>query len=389
MFESLRKWWTGYGFGTSYGGSGHTLYADGRPIPSLTTPAALGYPAVFRAVTLVSNDVARLEMEFESSELEALFSRPNPYMSGYELKRQLVMQALVYGNSFALINRRLNGSLLELVPLRVGSVTLDVSNPSGPTYRSTDFGVLQPEQVLHLRASSLDGLWATSPLTICSTAVNLGLITEESNLNSTQNGTATDKTAFVHPMNVNTAARQAIQADYLKNHTGAVNAGKPVVLGENMRVDKITGAINSAMNDARRYSVEEVGRIFGIPAAMLGSTQGNAYGSLEWMSKTYLNGCLIHWLEMLAGEIELKLGEKPYIDIDEVIRPGISETMTAMRTAIEAGILTQNEARDWIDYEAVPGGDQFMQALNLGTGGGQSNAGIDTSSGNSPGDVDD
>lgn len=387
FIESVRKWWSGYGWGAAYSGN-HRVYADGRPLPMLTQPDALGYPAVFRAVSLVSNDVARLEMEFESSELEALFKRPNPYMSGYELKRQLIMQAMVYGNSFCLINRRVNGALLELVPLRVGSVTLDVtSSPTGPTYKSTDFGTLQPEQILHLRASSLDGLWAQSPLTICSTAVSLGMMTEESNLTATQNGTATDKTAFVHPMNVNQAARQAIQADYLKNHTGSVNAGKPVVLGENMRVDKITGAINTAMNDARRYSVEEVGRIFGIPTALLGSTQGNAYGSLEWMGRAYVNSCLSHWIEMFASEVELKLGERPYFDLDEVERPGVAEAMTAMRTAIEAGILTRNEARDWLDYDPVEGGDEFLQALNLGAGGGQSNAGIDTSSGNSPGDV--
>jgi len=388
MLDSIRKWWS-YGWGSSYGGSGHTLFADGRPVPMLTQPAALGYPAVLRAVTLISNDCARLELEFEDPYLQQIFDRPNEFISAYELKRQAIFQALVYGNGFLLINRRLNGKIGELAPLRVGSVALDTSNPAGPTYRSTDYGVLQPSQVLHFRAFAMDGLWGQSPLNMCSDSVNIGLLTEQSTMQSVQNGTASDKAVITHPLNINAAARKAIQAEYLQNHTGAANAGKPLVVSENVRVDKLAGSITPALNDSRRYSVEEVGRVFGIPAAMLGSTQGNAYGSLEFLARMYLNGCLVHWLEMMAGEIELKLGEKPYIDIDEVVRPGISETMTAMRTAIEAGILTRNEARDWIDYEEVEGGDEFIQALNLGTGGGQSNAGIDTSEGNSPGDLED
>lgn len=388
MLESLRKWWS-YGWGASYGGAGHTLYADGRPIPSLTQPEALGYPAVLRAVSLISNDVARLEMEFNDSVLEGLFNRPNAFLSGFELKRMLIFQTLVYGNGFALINRRLNGEIYELVPLRVGSVSLQTNDPSGPTYRSTDFGILQPSQVLHLRALAWDGLWGQSPLTMCADAVNIGLLTERANLASTQGGTASDKVAFVHPLNVNQGARQAIAADFLKNQSGAANAGRPAVLGENMRVDKIPGSITPALNDSRRYSVEEVGRVFGIPAAMLGSTAGNAYGSLEWMGRSYVNSCLSHWCEILAAEVELKLGEKPYFDLDQIQRPGIAESFTAMRTAIEAGLLTRNEARDWLDYDPVPGGDEFMQALNLGTGGGTSNAGIDTSEGNSPGDLND
>lgn len=388
MLESLRKWWS-YGWGASYGGAGQTLYADGRPIPSLTQPDALSYPAVLRAVSLISNDVARLEMEFSDPALEQMFRRPNQFLSGFEFKRMLVFQCLVYGNSFALINRRLNGEIYELVPLRVGSVSLDTSNPSGPTYRSTDFGILQADQVLHLRALAWDGLWGQSPLNMCSDAVNLGLLTERGNLQATQNGTASDKVAFVHPLNINQGARQAIQADYLKNQSGTANAGRPAVLGENVRVDRISGSITAQLNESRRYSVEEVGRVFGIPAAMLGSTQGNAYGSLEWMGRSYVNSCLSHWCEILAAEIELKLGEKPYFDLDQIQRPSLAEAFTAMRTGIEAGVITQNEARDYLDYDPVAGGDKFMQALNLGTGGGTSNAGIDTSSGNSPGDLND
>jgi hypothetical protein len=57
--------------------------------------------------------------------------------------------------------------------------------------------------------------------------------------------------------------------------------------------------------------------------------------------------------------------------------------MAALRTGVEAGIITRNEARDRLDLEPLEGLDEIIVALNMGTGGGKSNIGDDTSSGSS------
>ena len=69
---------------------------------------------------------------------------------------------------------------------------------------------------------------------------------------------------------------------------------------------------------------------------------------------------------------------------DPVIRHG---AFAALRTGIEAGIITRNEARSYMDFEEVEGGDDFLQALNMGTGGGATNLGDDTSGGVAEGDI--
>ena len=51
----------------------------------------------------------------------------------------------------------------------------------------------------------------------------------------------------------------------------------------------------------------------------------------------------------------------------------------ALRTAVEAGFMTRNEARDELDMPALPGLDEPVIALNMGTGGGTTNIGNDTS----------
>ena len=54
-----------------------------------------------------------------------------------------------------------------------------------------------------------------------------------------------------------------------------------------------------------------------------------------------------------------------------------------LRTAVEAGFMTRNEAREELDLDPLPGLDAPIQALNMGTGGGQTNIGTDTSAGSS------
>jgi hypothetical protein len=57
----------------------------------------------------------------------------------------------------------------------------------------------------------------------------------------------------------------------------------------------------------------------------------------------------------------------------------MAETMAALRTAVEAGFMTRNEAREELDLPPLPGLDEPTLALNVGTGGGQTNLGDDTS----------
>ena len=192
---------------------------------------------------------------------------------------------------------------------------------------------------------------------------------------------------FMHPQALNQAARQAMQSDYMKNHSNAADAYKPIVLAENMRLERIQSMFDAdGFKNAKTLSIQDVSRIFGVPLPYLSETQGNVYGSLEWLTRMYMDSCLEHWFQTWSAEFEMKLGEAPDWDRDLLVRPSLAETFTALRTGVEAGVLTQNEAREFLDLEEVEGGDEFLIAKNLGLGAGASNEGIDTSMG-SQGDI--
>ena len=383
--QSVRGW---FGYPTGYYPLVPTPFevmTEGTLVPFVSPASALHLTPVYRAVNLISNDIARTPVEFTNPNLERIWERPNKWQSGYDFVRQMTMQALLYGNAFALINRKRNGEIYELIPLGIGSVSLDVTSPT-PFYKTTDYGDLSPDNILHIKASPIEGLWANSPIQLCKTAIIISL-NQENNIKKNAEYGGVPTMAFVHPAQLNAAARQAIINEYIKNHTGK-NSGKPIVLSEGVKIEKLTStSVAGDLESARKYSIADVSRIFGVPLSYLSETTGSVYGSLEWSSRAYLDQCLSHWFEAWKSEYMLKLNEMPLFDTDFIVKPTIAETFAALRTGVEASIITRNEARAIMDYDPVDGGDEFIFAKNMGEGGGETNIGNDTSGGVAVGDI--
>lgn len=374
MLNALRRMF--YGPWTS------TLIGEGDgTTPFVSTHGALKYTPVYRAITLIANDAARVPLEVSASGADSVLRSPSPYMPAFEFRRAMTMQMLLWGNACAAINRTRGGELLELILLDPESVSIDVTAKT-PMYNTAEFGKLAPEQVFHLRAPSAVGLWGESPVGICRRSIEI-IAAQEQMVSKAYGNAGNPKIAIVHPGKITLENLQKIEADYMKRHSGSANAGRPLVLGEGVKIERISSTVDdTGLEAARRYSVGDVSRIFGVPASYLSENVGSAYGSMEWLSRMYVDACLTHWLEAWRAEILAKLAtpfDTVVFDLDSLVRPGIAEQMAALRTGVEAGFLTRNEARARLDLEPLEGLDEPTLALNVGTGGGQTNIGDDTS----------
>lgn len=351
--------------------------------PLVSPHGALRQTPVYRAVTLIAGDVARIESRIPASPVaDALWRNPTRLMPAYEFRRSLTMQACLWGNAFALINRTRGGELLELIPLDADSVSLDTTGPV-PFYRSSQYGDRIPmESMLHLRAPGTTGLWGESPVRLCQVALTTSAAQNQMTLSAYLNG-GNPKIAIVTPGPLSLEARQRIMADYEQRHAGTANTGRPLVLAEGARIERISSTMDdTGLEAARKFSVGDVARIYGVPSSYLSEDVGSSYGSMEWLSRMYVDSCLAHWMHAWQSELLMKLAtpfDSMTWDVDALVRPGIAEQMAALRTGVEAGFLTRNEARARLDLEPLPGLDEPTLALNVGTGGGQTNAGSDTS----------
>lgn len=358
-----------------------TILSDApRSVPYVTAATALRYTPVYRAVTLIAGDIARMELEVSSPGAASLLASPSTIMNAFDLKRAMTMQVLLYGNAFAAINRTRGGELLELIMLDAETVQLDVSG-ARPFYKTKAYGDLELEQMFHLRAPSTSGIWGQSPIDLCRTSLQIMAAQEQMALKAYENA-GNPKIAIVHPSKLSGEAMQRIERDYVERHSGSLNAGRPLVLMEGAKVERISSTLDdTGLENARKYSVGDVSRIFGVPASYLSEDVGSSYGTMEWLSRMYVQA-LEPWCAAWSSEIVAKLGGAGTTvrwDTDDLVRPGMAETMAALRTAVEAGFMTRNEAREELDLPPLPGLDEPTLALNVGTGGGQTNLGDDTS----------
>lgn len=336
---------------------------------------------VYRAVTLIASDIARLHSEIDDPAADSLWQNPSTYMSAFEFRRTMLLNALLWGNSFAIINRTVGGELIEFIPVPTNEVSLDITS-GVPMYRTTRFGMVDPSSMLHLRAPGHSGIWGESPVSLCRTSVSL-LATQERMALSQYANAGNPKIAIVHPMKLSPEAMQRIERDYMSRHSGSDNAGRPLVMAEGVKIERISSTLDdTGLESARRYSIADVCRIYGVPMSYLSEAVAGAFGNMEWLSRMYVDSCLSHWIAAFEAEVVSKIaqqGSEMYWETIDLIRPGMAEQMAALRTAVESGVMTRNEARDVLELDPLPGLDEPIVAKNMGTGGGATNLGTDTS----------
>jgi HK97 family phage portal protein len=127
---------------------------------------------VWRAVSLLSGTIAKLPLEIlarqgvgktlavEHPAFNLLRHKPNKEMTAFAFRRAVMACALLLGNGYAYIFRRGDGLAEELIPMN--PICTFPVRMDGKLFYVTDVNGQQrkllPENVLHIKGLSLDGL---------------------------------------------------------------------------------------------------------------------------------------------------------------------------------------------------------------------------------------
>lgn len=146
----------------------------------VTTKTALSISMVWSCVKILSESLSGLPLKlYEDSEgdsprklvprkdgAQKLLRKPNPFMTMLNFLKFVVVNMALKGNAFALIERNVHGDPIGLVPLAIDSVTIDTDEnllywvqPKGG-----DRFPVSPENMLHFKIFSLDGIVGLSPI---------------------------------------------------------------------------------------------------------------------------------------------------------------------------------------------------------------------------------
>jgi len=141
---------------------------------------------------------------------------------------------------------------------------------------------------------------------------------------------------------------------------------KPAVLTGGLRWKSIQEAAGKELIDAREQIVNEIARVFRIPAHLLLTKDNtNVYSNIESNGLAFVRYTLLPWIRRIEDGLTTLLPGKQYVkfDTDEYARGDQLSRVRSFQTAISTGIMTPNEARSKMDLEPYEGGDKFYQGI--------------------------
>jgi len=317
---------------------------------SVTPSSAMGYPPVWRAINLISGDVASLPLKIFRREpdggKEAATSLPAYHLmrkkasrdvKAFDMIRTLTSHALLRGNGYAAIYRNKRRDPVELVlldpsetyPAKVNGDLWYVTQVEGDDIR------IPARDILHIRGLSADSYVGYDVVSVMAEALGVGMAAQRFGARFFGHGANMSGLLMVPGHFPEEKIRNTMEA-WKSMQSGLDNSHKIALLQEGVKFQQLQmSPEQSQFLQTREYEVRQtVASILGCPPHKLGDSTRTSHNSLESENVSYLNDCLKPWLREWETECDDKL---------------LSETQLSNDThffAFNRNALLQMEAKD-------------------------------------------
>lgn len=325
---------------------------------------------VFTAVNVIANDIATNPIKLESdnvnhiadenfSDLNYLLNvKPNSYMSARNFKYALTANLLLTGNGYARILKTKSGQPLSLVLLYPSWVTVEIDEDSNIRYVIQDNThnpyILTPDEIIHVKFLSTNGLIGTSPL--YSLADEMKLQKQGNKLLNDFFGSGINGSAILKmPGKPSPDARAKIREEWIKANTGEKTHRVMVLAGnEEYTPVEIDTSILKIVN-SNDYTTKQIAKAFGIPVSRLGLE--NAHTSLTQSNLDYIQNSLDHYFNRITSELNIKLLTYEQalnyhfeFDVSRLMELDTETNMKETLNWFQNGLIDDNEARQRLGY---------------------------------------
>lgn len=344
--------------------------------------SALAISAVYGCVTLISGAISALPMHIYKRAADGDLQRDQNASLWWTLNEQfcprwaaapgwsfLVASKLLWGDAFAEILRGRNGDITGIMPLHPRRVTV-IASPDGarlvyevqpdPTITRPNgeraARVIDQDDILHVPGFGFNGLNGLSPLRNALRVAGRLAITAQDFSNNFLNNMGRPDYVLKTAANLNDDQFKRLQ-DFLDSHAGPAQGGKPMILEGGLDVHPLTMPLEEMqLLETRKFQVEEIARIYGVPPHMIGHTEKtSSWGTgVSAMGAGFVRFTLRDHLNAFQNEINRKFfrtaARVAEFDTTELERADIGVLMAALRQAIgragEPPIMSIEEARN-------------------------------------------
>lgn len=357
---------------------------------AVNADTAIGVSTAWACIQLISSLIASLPLNVYRRTDEGrkvadthplymlLHTRPNRYQTSFQWRKMRVAHLLIHGKACDYKVMRADGSIAELLPLpprqvrpfwvREGEIAYQYTPNDGKTR------ILLADEVMYSRDLSTDGLDGISPIEAEAQTVGLTLAAEKFGASYFRNGTVMGG-VLEHPNQLSDKAYERLKVSFNERHAGAGNAHKPFIAEEGMKWHALGIPPEQAQFlETRKFQVEEVCRIFGVPPFMIGHTEkSTSWGTgLEEQKQGFVDFQLRPRLVAMEQDIKASLlsttsSRKVYAEhnLEGLLRGNTAARSQFYREMWGIGAITQNQIAERENLPMVEGGDKHYVPLNM------------------------
>ena len=366
--------------------SSATLYGNSSGV-RVSEKSSIGLTAVWASVRLLSETIASLpinvyKMDKDGSKyidspnpLNKLISiSPSPNYTRYNFIETMMSHLLLWGNAYAGIKRNGGARPVELQILNPENVEPFQSDEDGLVYyKVKDLGILSDREMLHIVGFRYDGIMGKSPIQSCQEALGIASASQRFGANFFGRG-ANLSGILEHPSRLSDDAANRLRESWNQRFSGIQNSHQTAILEEGVKFKPIGMPLADAQFiETRRFSVEEVARIFRVPNHLINDLTKATYSNIEQQSleftKYSLTPYLVNWEQELNRKLLADREQVTHFfkfQTKELIRGDADSRADYYRRLFELGALSPNEIRQMEGLNKIDKGDEYFVPLNLG-----------------------
>lgn len=339
--------------------------------------------AVWRAVNLTASTVAALPLKCysngkdgRSEKTQTLFMDPiYPDMTWLEFVEQQVTSILLWGNAYAFKIKNEGGDkIVRILPVNPNGVTVrrgpaTLDNPSGKMFDLPGMAVpLTPNEIMHTPGLSYDGVCGLSPVAHARQAIGTAIAAEAVAAHMFDSGLLVG--GFLQAESNDITKQQADEAKrrWREKVSGPAKAYEVAVLSAGLKfVPTQLPPQDAQWLETRKFSVEEIARMFGVPADLLFENSATGNTNAEARALSWVKFGLSSLLSRMEDRFSMHLlprGQFCEFDLGGLLR-GDSLTQAQVHE-IALGAhgakpwMTPNEIRALHNLRPLEGGDVLL-----------------------------
>ena len=368
-------------------------------IPQGTNKALLGEVTYYTCLKMLGETMGKLPLKYyqetgmgriraDPTDVVRLMTvRPNAIMTPTTLWSTVEMNCQHYGNGYiwmhGVFQQKTYGGhyqVLDMWPLQSSCVNVmmddvGVFGDKGRLYyqysdpkTGTQY-LFRSSEIMHFKTwYSFDGIMGEPVKNILRYTID-GAMESQSFMNNLYKQGLTASMALQYVGDLDEPRRKALEKKFGDALTGPKNAGKVIPIPAGLTLTPLKMNLTDAQFfELKKYSALQIAGAFGIKPNQINNYEKSSYANSETQQLAFLVDTMSYRLKMYEEEINAKaLSPKDveagyFVKFNEkaILRTDSKTQMENLAKAVNNGIYTPNEARDYLDVPAKEGGDVLM-----------------------------